>query len=120
MNTAQSILPGATIGVLGSGQLGRMLAMAARRMGGAVARRGHVGGDGALIGAIGGVTGNIGGGTGVSRRIDRLGAAAFGGTFFRQRDEVGRGLGLDDIAAEVGHCHVAPAGRLVRDRDAKK
>ena len=33
MNTAQSILPGATIGVLGSGQLGRMLAMAARRMG---------------------------------------------------------------------------------------
>ena len=27
------ILPGATIGVLGSGQLGRMFAMAARRMG---------------------------------------------------------------------------------------
>jgi 5-(carboxyamino)imidazole ribonucleotide synthase len=28
-----SILPGSTIGVLGSGQLGRMFAMAARRMG---------------------------------------------------------------------------------------
>ena len=27
------ILPGSTIGVLGSGQLGRMMAMAARRMG---------------------------------------------------------------------------------------
>ena len=27
------VLPGATIGVLGSGQLGRMLALAARRMG---------------------------------------------------------------------------------------
>ncbi len=27
------ILPGATIGVLGSGQLGRMFAIAARRMG---------------------------------------------------------------------------------------
>ena len=27
------LLPGATIGVLGSGQLGRMFAMAARRMG---------------------------------------------------------------------------------------
>ena len=31
--TADSILPGATIGVLGSGQLGRMFAIAARRMG---------------------------------------------------------------------------------------
>lgn len=30
---SQAILPGATIGVLGSGQLGRMFAMAARRMG---------------------------------------------------------------------------------------
>lgn len=30
---SQPILPGATIGVLGSGQLGRMLALAARRMG---------------------------------------------------------------------------------------
>ena len=29
----QPILPGATIGVLGSGQLGRMFAIAARRMG---------------------------------------------------------------------------------------
>ncbi|HEU5200224.1 MAG TPA: hypothetical protein VFU32_11335, partial [Ktedonobacterales bacterium] len=29
----QPILPGATVGVLGSGQLGRMLAIAARRMG---------------------------------------------------------------------------------------
>ena len=29
----QAILPGATIGVLGSGQLGRMFAIAARRMG---------------------------------------------------------------------------------------
>ena len=29
----QPILPGATIGVLGSGQLGRMFALAARRMG---------------------------------------------------------------------------------------
>jgi 5-(carboxyamino)imidazole ribonucleotide synthase len=29
----QVILPGATIGVLGSGQLGRMFAIAARRMG---------------------------------------------------------------------------------------
>jgi len=28
-----AILPGATLGVLGSGQLGRMFAMAARRMG---------------------------------------------------------------------------------------
>lgn len=33
MSGVQPILPGATIGVLGSGQLGRMLAMAARRMG---------------------------------------------------------------------------------------
>lgn len=31
--TAHTILPGATIGVLGSGQLGRMFAIAARRMG---------------------------------------------------------------------------------------
>ncbi|MBI3759970.1 MAG: 5-(carboxyamino)imidazole ribonucleotide synthase, partial [Deltaproteobacteria bacterium] len=31
--TTDSILPGATIGVLGSGQLGRMFAIAARRMG---------------------------------------------------------------------------------------
>jgi 5-(carboxyamino)imidazole ribonucleotide synthase len=31
--TAAPILPGATIGVLGSGQLGRMFAMAARRLG---------------------------------------------------------------------------------------
>ncbi|MFN7928728.1 MAG: 5-(carboxyamino)imidazole ribonucleotide synthase [Blastocatellia bacterium] len=31
--TSQPILPGATIGVLGSGQLGRMFAIAARRMG---------------------------------------------------------------------------------------
>lgn len=30
---AKTLLPGATIGILGSGQLGRMLAMAARRMG---------------------------------------------------------------------------------------
>jgi len=30
---ASPILPGATIGVLGSGQLGRMFAIAARRMG---------------------------------------------------------------------------------------
>ena len=29
----RAILPGATIGVLGSGQLGRMFAIAARRMG---------------------------------------------------------------------------------------
>ena len=29
----EPILPGATIGVLGSGQLGRMFALAARRMG---------------------------------------------------------------------------------------
>ncbi len=29
----QPILPGATVGVLGSGQLGRMFAIAARRMG---------------------------------------------------------------------------------------
>ena len=33
MTTAATILPGATIGVLGSGQLGRMFALAARRMG---------------------------------------------------------------------------------------
>jgi len=33
MPLAQPILPGATIGVLGSGQLGRMFAIAARRMG---------------------------------------------------------------------------------------
>ena len=33
MTTPRPILPGATIGVLGSGQLGRMFAMAARRMG---------------------------------------------------------------------------------------
>ena len=33
MTDAKPILPGATIGVLGSGQLGRMLALAARRMG---------------------------------------------------------------------------------------
>jgi len=33
MNDGQPILPGATVGVLGSGQLGRMFAMAARRMG---------------------------------------------------------------------------------------
>jgi 5-(carboxyamino)imidazole ribonucleotide synthase len=33
VTTAGSILPGATIGVLGSGQLGRMFAIAARRMG---------------------------------------------------------------------------------------
>lgn len=33
MSTSQAILPGATIGVLGSGQLGRMFAIAARRMG---------------------------------------------------------------------------------------
>ncbi|HYO99094.1 MAG TPA: hypothetical protein VER76_02670, partial [Pyrinomonadaceae bacterium] len=32
-SNAQTLLPGATIGVLGSGQLGRMFAMAARRMG---------------------------------------------------------------------------------------
>jgi len=31
--TDAPILPGATIGVLGSGQLGRMFAMAARRLG---------------------------------------------------------------------------------------
>lgn len=31
--TAHAVLPGATIGVLGGGQLGRMLALAARRMG---------------------------------------------------------------------------------------
>ena len=31
--TSQPILPGSTIGVLGSGQLGRMFAIAARRMG---------------------------------------------------------------------------------------
>src|SRR5207244_8717307 len=31
--TARVILPGATIGVLGGGQLGRMFAMAARRLG---------------------------------------------------------------------------------------
>ncbi len=31
--TAQAILPGATIGVLGGGQLGRMMALAARKMG---------------------------------------------------------------------------------------
>ena len=30
---SRAILPGATIGVLGSGQLGRMFAIAARRMG---------------------------------------------------------------------------------------
>ncbi|HVF68541.1 MAG TPA: NAD(P)-dependent oxidoreductase, partial [Pyrinomonadaceae bacterium] len=29
----KSVLPGATVGVLGSGQLGRMFAIAARRMG---------------------------------------------------------------------------------------
>src|SRR5438874_958462 len=33
MPTASRILPGATVGVLGSGQLGRMFAIAARRMG---------------------------------------------------------------------------------------
>jgi 5-(carboxyamino)imidazole ribonucleotide synthase len=33
MNSKQPILPGSTIGVLGSGQLGRMFAIAARRMG---------------------------------------------------------------------------------------
>src|SRR4051794_36557344 len=33
MPTVQSILPGAALGVLGSGQLGRMFAIAARRMG---------------------------------------------------------------------------------------
>ena len=33
MTEAKSILPGATVGVLGSGQLGRMFAIAARRMG---------------------------------------------------------------------------------------
>ncbi|CDM66541.1 5-(carboxyamino)imidazole ribonucleotide synthase [Pyrinomonas methylaliphatogenes] len=33
MSVRESILPGATIGVLGSGQLGRMFAIAARRMG---------------------------------------------------------------------------------------
>ena len=31
--TGRTILPGATVGVLGSGQLGRMFAIAARRMG---------------------------------------------------------------------------------------
>src|SRR4051812_38875858 len=33
MSSMQSILPGATLGVLGSGQLGRMFAIAARQMG---------------------------------------------------------------------------------------
>src|SRR6188768_2395769 len=33
MPTVQSILPGAAVGVLGSGQLGRMFAIAARQMG---------------------------------------------------------------------------------------
>src|SRR5947207_12113566 len=33
MPSASPILPGATVGVLGSGQLGRMFAIAARRMG---------------------------------------------------------------------------------------
>ncbi|MFZ4764632.1 MAG: 5-(carboxyamino)imidazole ribonucleotide synthase, partial [Roseimicrobium sp.] len=33
MSPPQPILPGATLGVMGSGQLGRMFAIAARRMG---------------------------------------------------------------------------------------
>src|SRR3954470_3579980 len=33
MSSAKVILPGATVGVLGSGQLGRMFAIAARQMG---------------------------------------------------------------------------------------
>ncbi|MBV8867549.1 MAG: 5-(carboxyamino)imidazole ribonucleotide synthase, partial [Acidobacteriaceae bacterium] len=33
MNASSPILPGSAIGVLGSGQLGRMFAIAARRMG---------------------------------------------------------------------------------------
>ena len=33
MTKAKPLLPGATIGVMGGGQLGRMLAVAARRMG---------------------------------------------------------------------------------------
>ena len=33
MNRTPPLLPGATIGVLGGGQLGRMMAIAARRMG---------------------------------------------------------------------------------------
>ena len=33
MSDRQPILPGATLGVMGSGQLGRMFAIAARRMG---------------------------------------------------------------------------------------
>ncbi|MDX1970252.1 MAG: 5-(carboxyamino)imidazole ribonucleotide synthase, partial [Planctomycetaceae bacterium] len=33
MSRAQAILPGATLGILGSGQLGRMFAIAARRLG---------------------------------------------------------------------------------------
>jgi 5-(carboxyamino)imidazole ribonucleotide synthase len=33
MNPPRSFLPGSTIGVMGGGQLGRMFAIAARRMG---------------------------------------------------------------------------------------
>ncbi len=33
MSPAAAVLPGQTIGVLGGGQLGRMMALAARRMG---------------------------------------------------------------------------------------
>ena len=56
--TFQSLMPGATVGIIGGGQLGRMLAMAAARLGyrNRVGARSpsapHSGGDAARLGKV--------------------------------------------------------------------